>query len=203
MKILKYGRKCRNRRRSKKCGFPLEIQQSRKRCEFQESIVVAKIEYNLGNMKNCENRSTTAKKGNSKKAYNSCCFWRKIDVDAPRRKRGTPRMLMKPVVFEGFWWSQGSKSDDAVRKCEYQQGRMIIWQKWATHGSEQGWRSTFLWISWWPQQLLKSAESRMWTALQTCDKNEGRPRSEKLTDHDQYLRFKARTPSCKQLLGEL
>ena len=43
--------------------------------------------------------------------------------------------------------------------------------------------------------ILKSAESRMSTALQTCDKNEGRPRSEKLAYHNQYLRFKARTPS--------
>ena len=42
--------------------------------------------------------------------------------------------------------------------------------------------------------ILKSAESRMRTALQTCDKNEGRQRSEKLPDHNQYLRFKARTP---------
>ena len=27
-----------------------------------------------------------------------------------------------------------------------------VWQKWATHGSEQGWRSTFLWVSRGPQQ---------------------------------------------------
>ena len=55
--------------------FPLEIQQLRKRCEFQESIVAAKIEYNLGNMNNCENQS-----------------------NGP--KLGTPKWLLKPLVFE-------------------------------------------------------------------------------------------------------
>ena len=46
---------------------------------------VAKFEYNLGNMKDCENQSTTAKKRHSKKAYNYNRFLRKID-DAPTQK---------------------------------------------------------------------------------------------------------------------
>ena len=102
MKILKIDRKYRTHRRRKKCGFPLVIQQSRKRCEFQESIVVAKIEYNLGNMKICENRSTTTKKDIPKRLIKPDAFEKQIDVDAPKQKRHTPRMLIKLIVFEGF-----------------------------------------------------------------------------------------------------
>ena len=118
IKILKYDRKGRSHHRSKKWRFPLEIQQLRKRCEFQESIVVAKIKYSLGNMKNCEDQPNRQKKRYSKKAFKTCRFWRKMDVGAPRQKSDTPRMLMKSVVFEWFWWSQGSKSDDALSHFE-------------------------------------------------------------------------------------
>ena len=51
--------------------------------------------------------------------------------------------------------------------------------------------------------ILKSAESRMRTALQTCDKNEGRQREAKPGDPNELVRFTARTPCCKQLFGEL
>ena len=51
--------------------------------------------------------------------------------------------------------------------------------------------------------ILESAESRMWTALQTCDKNEGRQREAKPTYPNELIRFTARTPCCKQLFGEL
>ena len=87
--------------------------------KIKGSVNVAKIEYNLGNINNSEKQSKRPKIRHSKKAYNSCRVWRKFDADAPWQKLGTPRMLMKPVVFEGFWWSQGSKTDYAVRKCKY------------------------------------------------------------------------------------
>ena len=105
-----------------------------KRCEFQESIVVATIEYNLGNMKNCEKQSNRPKIRHSKKAYNSNRFWRKIDVDASWQKLGTPRMLMKCVVFEGFWWSQGSKSDGALSHFESRRdySNILRPQRWGT-----------------------------------------------------------------------
>ena len=74
MKILKIVPKHRIRERNKMCGFLVEMQQLRKRCKFQESIVAAKIEYNFGNIDNCENRSTTAKKRHSKNAYKTCRF---------------------------------------------------------------------------------------------------------------------------------
>ena len=100
MKILKFGQKRRIRERAKMCGFPLEIQQFWNLDEIMDSIDVAKIEYNLGNMKDCENQSSTRKKRNSKKAYETCRFRRKIDDDAPRPKKGTFKKLMKPDVFE-------------------------------------------------------------------------------------------------------
>ena len=50
--------------------------------------------------------------------------------------------------------------------------------------------------------ILRSAESRMWTALETCDKSEGRHREAKPSYHNKLIRFIARTPSCKQLFGE-
>ena len=63
-------------------------------------MVAAKIEYNLRNMKDCENQSSTRKKVHSKKAYETNRFGRKIDDDAPRQKSGTLKKLMKPIVFE-------------------------------------------------------------------------------------------------------
>ena len=50
--------------------------------------------------------------------------------------------------------------------------------------------------------ILKSTESRMRTALQTCDKNEGRRREAKPAYPNELVRFTARTPCCKQLFGE-
>ena len=82
------------------CGFPLEIQQFWNLDEIMDSMNAAKIEYNLGNMKDSENQSSTRKIRNSKKAYETCRFLRKIDDDAPRQKRDTFKKLMKPIVFE-------------------------------------------------------------------------------------------------------
>ena len=65
-------------------------------------------------MNNYENRSTTTKKGNSKKA-----FCRKVDDETPTQKRDTPRILIIPVAFEGVWRSQGSKRDGAVSHFEF------------------------------------------------------------------------------------
>ena len=65
--------------------------------------------------------------------------------------------------------------DDAVRNCEFPGGH---------------------------SNILKSAESRMWTALQTCDKNEGRRREAKPEYPIELIRFTPRTPWCKQLFVE-
>ena len=92
LKILKYGRKCRSHRRSKKYGFPLEIQQWRKRREFQESIVVAKIEYNLGNMKNCEDQPN-------------------------RQKKDTPKKHLKPIVFDEKWMLKLQDKNQTLQEC--------------------------------------------------------------------------------------
>ena len=50
--------------------------------------------------------------------------------------------------------------------------------------------------------ILKSAESRMRTALQTYNKNEGRQREAKPGDPNELVRFTARTPCRKQLFRE-
>ena len=50
--------------------------------------------------------------------------------------------------------------------------------------------------------ILKSAESKMWTALQTSDKNKGRHREAKRIYTKQLPRLRAMTPCCKQLFGE-
>jgi len=47
--------------------------------------------------------------------------------------------------------------------------------------------------------ILKSAEWRVRTALQTCDKNEGRQREAKQVHSNELVRFTTRTPCCKQL----
>ena len=82
----------------------MEIQQFWNLDEIMDSMNVAKIEYNLGNMKDSENQSSTRKKGEFQKAYETCRFWTKIDDDAPRQKLGTFKKIMKPNVFERFWW---------------------------------------------------------------------------------------------------
>ena len=52
-------------------------------------------------------------------------------------------------------------------------------------------------------KILKSAESRMRTAVQTCDKNEGRQLEAKPWHTNELFRFTTRTPCCKQLFGGL
>ena len=71
------GGKHRIRERSKMCGFSLEIQQFWHMCKINESINAAKFEYNLGNMKDCENQSATQKSGTPKRLTITDIVWRK------------------------------------------------------------------------------------------------------------------------------
>ena len=89
---------------------------------------------NLGNMKDCENQSNWPKIRNSKKAYKTFRCWKQIDLDAPSQKLGTPRMRIKPIVLEGFWWSQGSKSDYALSHVESRgdYSNILRPQRWRT-----------------------------------------------------------------------
>ena len=50
--------------------------------------------------------------------------------------------------------------------------------------------------------ILKSAESRKWTALGFYWRTRGRRREAKPSHLKQLIRFIARTPCCKQLFGE-
>ena len=144
--------------------FPLEIQQLWKRSKFNESINAPKIEYNLRNMKDYENQSATTKRGHSQKYCNCCRFFNKNGWWRSKTKR---RHLQKPYNYCRFWrilmvtrveerWRSSTmwilartcdkneapamKGDhDGVRNCEFPGGH---------------------------SNILKSAESRMWTAPQ-------------------------------------
>ena len=97
-----------------------------------------------------------------------------LKISRSNQKSGTPRMLIITVVFEEKAMSRLQKKNQALQEClyllsflndfvdnngwrkmSYFQNVNIskdVWQKWATHGSEQGWRSTLFWVSWGPQQ---------------------------------------------------
>ena len=131
---MKYGPKQRIRERSKMCCFPLIIQQLWNICKINESMNAAKFDYFLRNMKDCENRSTSLKIRHSQNACNYSRFSTKMDDDAPRQKRGSPRMLTITVVFEEFWWYRMCKRDDAVSHFEYGRdySKILRPQRWRT-----------------------------------------------------------------------
>ena len=168
---------------------------------------VAKIEYNLGNMKDYENQSEQEKIRNSKNTYNYCSFWRKIDIDAPRQKLGTHRMLIITVVFEENSMLTFQNQKGRLQECLYLlsflkdfddnkgRGEMTdfenvniskdVWQKWGTCDFETNDSVRNFEFPGCHGKILKSAESRKWTALQTYDKNEGRRREAKPGYHKQ------------------
>ena len=98
---MKYGQKWWFRERGKMCCFPLEIQQFWHINKINELVNAAKFEYFFGNMKDCENQSTTIEKGNAQNAYNYGRFWRKSDVEAPRKKN---RHSKNAYIYCRFWW---------------------------------------------------------------------------------------------------
>ena len=65
--------------------------------------------------------------------------------------------------------------DDAVRNCEFPGGH---------------------------SNILKSAESKMWTALQTCDKNEGRRREAKPMHTNELIDLRLGPHVASNCLGE-
>ena len=80
---------------------------------------VANFEYFLRNVKDCESQSATTKKGDSKKYCNYYRFSTKMDDDAPRQKRESPRMLIITIVFEEFGWYRRCARDGGVSHFEY------------------------------------------------------------------------------------
>ena len=91
---MKYGQKWRISERTKICGFLIEIQQIWNIHKINESITVAKFEYNLGNkfMKDCENQLT-------------------------KQKRGTPKRLIIIVVFEEKWTMMLQDKNQELQEC--------------------------------------------------------------------------------------
>ena len=62
-----------------------------------------------------------------------------------------------------------------------------VWQKWGTCDFETNDGVRNFEFPGGHSNILKSAESNMRTALQTCDKNEGRRREAKPTYHKQLI----------------
>ena len=89
---MKYGQKWRISERTKMCGFLLEIQQIWNINKLIESIAVAKFEYNLGNMKDCENQLT-------------------------KQKRDIPKRLIFIIVFEEKWTMMLEDKKGALQEC--------------------------------------------------------------------------------------
>ena len=101
------------------CCFPLEIQQFWHINKINELVNAAKIEYFLGNMKDCENQSTTTKIRHSQNAYNYWRFWRK-----------------------NGWWRAKTKirhSKNAYNYCRFWTILMITMV-------EERWRTFKMWI---------------------------------------------------------
>ena len=88
-------------------------------------------------------------------------FWKSVD---PTKKEEVQECLYLLSFLKDF------DDNNGWRKMSYFQNVNIskdVWQKWATHGSEQGWRSTFLWVSWGPQQ--HSEKCRIENVNRTAD----------------------------------
>ena len=112
-----------------------------------------------------------------------------LKISRSNQKSGSPRMLIITDVFEEKSMLRLQDKKGAVQECLYllsflkdfddHKGRREmtqfenvniskdVWQKWATHGSEQGWRSTLFWVSWGPQQ--HSEKCRIENVNRTAD----------------------------------
>ena len=111
----------------------------------------------------------------SKNAYNYCCVWRLLMITMVEERWRTFSFWVWQGLQQHFEAQAMRDEHDALRKEDFP----------CSHSN-----------------ILKSAESRMWTALTTCDKNEGRRREAKLTHTNELVRFTARTPCCKRQIGE-
>ena len=107
------------------------------------------LSISLGNIKILKISRSNQKSGTPRMLIITVVFWRKNDVKAPRQKSGTPRMLIFTVVLKDFDDNNGRRQ---MRQFENVNISKDVWQKWTTHGTEQGWHSTKLWVSWGPQQ---------------------------------------------------
>ena len=132
MKILKFGRKRRIHQRAKMCGFPLEIQQFWNIDEIMDSINAAKIEHNLGNMKDSECQPST-------------------------RKKGTPKGLWNlSILKKNRWWPPNTKKGQfqkAYETCRFWMSLMITRLR-------KRWRTTRWWVWLQPQQDFEAPAMR-------------------------------------------
>ena len=147
--------------------FSMEIQQFWNLDEIMDSMNVAKIEYNLGNMKNCENQLSTRKKRHSKKAYETCRFWTKIDADAPRQKKELSKSLWNLSFLNDFDDTEAQKE---VTHYEILSVAAATARLWGPRNGWPKWRTKQFWAWLQPQhdfevQVMKE-ESRFWTVLQ-------------------------------------
>ena len=112
-----------------------------------------------------------------------------LEISRSNQKSASPRMLIITDVFEEKTMLRLQNKKGQLQEClqllsflkEFndEKGRREmaqfenvniskdVWQKWATHESEPGWRSTFLWASWGPQQ--HSEKCRIENVNRTAD----------------------------------
>ena len=140
----------------------------------------------------------------------------------------TPRTLIITHVF--FKKKRCWRSKTKIRNSKNAYNYWRVWTMLMITRVEERWRTFSFWVHVWrglqqdvdPQamrdehdvlrkvdfpcslsNILKSTESRMWMALQTWDKNEGRQREAKPTYPNELVRFTARTPwFVPHLFGE-
>ena len=140
-----------------------------------EPMDAPKFEYFLRKYEDSKNQSIQPKIRHSKNAYNYCRFWRNLIITKVEEKWRSSKMWILARTCDKNEPPMDPNKDGAVRNCEFPGGH---------------------------SNILESAESRKWTALQFYWRTQGRRREAKLSYTNQLIRFIARTPCCKQLFGE-
>ena len=115
------------------------------------------------------------KKAQSRNAYIYCRFWRILMITKVEERWRSSKMWILARTCDKNEPPMDPNKDDVLSKVDFFGGH---------------------------SNILRSTESRFWTALETCDKSEGRRREAKPLHPNKLIRFIARTPCCKQLFGE-
>ena len=171
--------------------------------KINASITVAKFEYNLGNMKDCENQLTKQKrdtpkrliiivvfeekwtmmledkKGHSKNAYNYCRFWTILMITRLEERRRTKQ----------FWVWQGLQQEFEAPATRDQNDALSNFEPGGDYS-----------------KILRSKRGRKNREFERhrslADRYRSRHREAKPRYPDGLPRLRARTPCCKQLFGE-
>ena len=168
-----------------------------------DSMNAAKIEYNLGNMKDSENQSSTKKKGTPKRLMKPVDFVQKSMMMLQDKKKALSKSL----------WNQSFLNDVDDNDAQKEVPHYDIFSMaaatarlWGPRDGGPKCRTKQFWAWLQPQhdfevQAMKE-ESRFWTALQFGWKIPTPSLEGKVGTPWWISRLRARTPCCKQLFGE-